>query len=189
MSKLVYITNMSLDGYIEDATGAFDWIDSVGVFQFITELLRPIGTYLYGRRLYETMAYWETAVEDSAERREFASIWQNAEKVVFSRTLTVPSTRNTRVERHFEADAIARLKRESLADITIGGADLAAHALDADLVDELGLFLYPVILGRGKPAFQNRLPRHLELLDARNFDSGVVYVHYRVGTKHVSTGT
>lgn len=181
MSKLIYITNTSLDGYVEDETGAFDWINPDEVHAFITELLRPIGTYLYGRRLYQTMAYWEAPVEGSPpEHREFAVVWQKAEKIVFSRTLTGATTRNTRVERDFDVEAIRKLKRESARDINIGGAELAGCALEADLVDECHLFLNPVIVGGGKPAFRAALRRHLELLETRRFDTGVVHVRYRV---------
>src|SRR6476619_6532011 len=123
MSKLIYITNTSLDGYVEDATGAFDWVNPDQVFAFITALLRPIGTYLYGRRLYETMAYWDAPADGSSpEHLEFARIWQKTEKIVFSRTLTAVTTRNTRVERDFDLDTIRTLKRESAHDIGIGGA-------------------------------------------------------------------
>src|SRR5690348_10699698 len=121
MSKLIYITNVSLDGYIEDATGAFNWVNPEEVHPFATELLRPIGTYLYGRRLYETMAYWDAPVETyPLEYRAFAKVWQKAEKIVFSRTLTGATTRNTRVEREFDPEAIRKLKRESERDLSIG---------------------------------------------------------------------
>jgi dihydrofolate reductase len=182
MSKLIYITNMSLDGYVEDETGAFDWGNPDQVFfEFITELIRPIGTYLYGRRLYETMAYWDAPAEDSSsERREFARVWQKAEKIVFSRTLTGVTARHTRVEREFGFEAIRQLKRDSEHDITIGGAELAGLAIEADLVDESHLFLHPVIVGGGKPAFRPALRRNLELLETRRFGTGVIYVRYRV---------
>jgi len=182
MSKLIYITNTSLDGYVEDTTGAFDWGTPDQVFfEFITELLRPIGTYLYGRRLFETMAYWEAPVESSPpERREFARVWQKADKIVFSRTLTIATTRATRVERDFDVEAIRTLKRESADDISIGGAELAGLALDADLVDECHLFLHPIILGGGKPAFRAGFRRTLELLETRRFGTGVIHVRYRV---------
>lgn len=181
MSKLIYITNASLDGYIEDQTGAFDWVNPDRVFDFITELLRPVGTHLYGRRLYETMAYWDAPVEGyPPERRDFARIWQQAEKIVFSRTLTGAARRNARVERNFDAEAIRKLKRESAHDIIVGGAELAGLALDADLVDECHLFLNPVIVGGGKPAFRAGLRRTLELLETRRFDNGVVHVRYRI---------
>jgi len=181
MSKLIYISNTSLDGYIEDETGAFDWVNPDQVFEFITELVRPIGTYLYGRRLYETMAYWDAPVEGyPAEQREFARVWQQAEKIVFSRTLTGAATRNTRLERNFDVEAIRKLKRESEHDINIGGAELAGLALEADLVDECHLFLNPVIVGGGKPAFRAALRRNLELVETRRFSTGVIHVRYRI---------
>jgi dihydrofolate reductase len=181
MSKLIYINNMSLDGYVEDATGSFDWLNSQQVHEFITELVRPMGTYLYGRRLYETMAYWEAPVDSyPPEQRNFATVWQRAEKIVFSRTLTDATTRNTRVERHFDPDAIRKLKRESQHDINIGGAELAGLAIEADLIDECHLFLNPIIVGGGKPAFRPALRRKLELLETRRFDSGVIHAHYRI---------
>jgi dihydrofolate reductase len=180
MSKLIYITNASLDGYVEDETGAFDWINPDQVHEFITELLRPIGTHLYGRRLYETMAYWDAPVDGyPPEQREFAQVWQKAEKIVFSRTLTNPTTHNTRVEHDFDVDAIRKLKRESDYDIFIGGAELAGLAFEADLVDEFHLFLNPVIVGGGKPAFRATLRRELELLETRCFSTGVIHVRYR----------
>ncbi|MGA8475743.1 MAG: dihydrofolate reductase family protein [Candidatus Cybelea sp.] len=181
MSKLIYMTNTSLDGYVEDETGAFDWVNPEPVFAIITELLRPIGTYLYGRRLYETMAYWDAPVEGyPPEQRDFARIWQEAEKIVFSRTLTGATTRNTRVERDFDLGAIRKLKRESKHDISIGGAELAGLALEADLVDECQLFLNPVIVGGAKPAFRAALRRNLELLETRPFGSGVIQLRYRI---------
>jgi dihydrofolate reductase len=168
MSKLIYITNTSLDGYVEDETGAFDWGIPDQVHAFITELLRPIGTHLYGRRLYETMAYWDAPVEGyPPEHRDFARVWQKAEKIVFSRTLTGATTRN-------------KLKRESEHDLSIGGAELAGLALEADLVDECHLFLHPVIVGGGKPAFRAALRRNLELLETRRFGTGVIHLRYRI---------
>jgi dihydrofolate reductase len=181
MSKLIYITNTSLDGYVEDETGAFDWVNPDQVHAFITELLRPMGIYLYGRRLYETMAYWDGPVEGyPPERRDFARVWQKADKIVFSRTLAGPTTRNTRVEREFDLEAIRKLKRESEHDIDIGGAELAGLALDADLVDECHLFVNPVVVGGGKPAFPTAVRRDLELLETRRFSTGVVHARYRV---------
>ena len=181
MSKLIYITNTSLDGYVEDETGAFDWVNPDQVFAFITELLRPIGTYLYGRRLYETMAYWDAPVESyPPEHREFARIWQKAAKIVFSRTLTTSATRNTRVERNFDLEAIRKLKQESEHDIGIGGSELTGLAIKADLVDECHLFLNPVILGAGKPAFRAALRRNLELVETHRFSTGVIHVRYRM---------
>jgi dihydrofolate reductase len=181
MSKLIYITNTSLDGYIEDESGSFDWGSPDQVHAFITELLRPIGTFLCGRRLYETMAYWDAPVDGyPPEHRDFAQIWQKLEKIVFSRTLTGVTTRNTRVERDFDREAIRKLKRESKHDISIGGAELAGLALEADLVDECHLFLNPVIVGGGKPAFRAALRRNLELLETRRFSTGVIHVRYRI---------
>jgi len=181
MSKLIYITNASLDGYIEDHAGAFDFINPDQVYAFITELMRPMATYLYGRRLYDTMAYWDAPVEDyPPEHREFAEVWQKADKIVFSRTLTAATTRRTRVVRQFDADAIRNLKRESTHDITIGGAALAGVALEANLVDECHLFLNPIVVGGGKPAFPAALRRSLDLLETRRFDTGVIHLRYRV---------
>jgi dihydrofolate reductase len=181
MSTLIYITNTSLDGYIEDESGAFDWLNADQVHAFITELLRPIGTHLYGRRLFETMAHWDGPVEGySPEHRDFARLWQETEKIVFSRTLTSASTHNTHVERDFDVEAIRKLKRESEHDIFIGGAELAGLALEANLVDECHLFLNPVIVGGGKPAFTASLRRDLDLIETRRFDTGVVHVRYRI---------
>ena len=181
MSKLLYIANTSLDGYVEDKTGAFDWANPDQVFDFITRLLESISTHLYGRRMYETMAYWGAPVEGySPEDRNFARLWQKAEKIVFSRTLADVTTRNTRVVRDFNVDAIRKLKQESQQDIIIGGATLAGLALDADLVDECRLFVHPVIVGGGKPAFQSASRRDLELLETRRFDTGVIHLRYRL---------
>jgi dihydrofolate reductase len=182
MSKLIYITSASLDGYVEDETGAFDWVNPDRVHAFITELVRPIGTYLYGRRLYETMAYFDAAAIEGypPEHRDFARVWQKAEKIVFSRTLSGATTRGTRIERDFDLEAIAKLKRQSEHDINIGGAELAGLALEAGLVDECHLFLNPVIVGGGKPAFRAGLRRNLELLETRRFVTGVIHLHFRV---------
>jgi dihydrofolate reductase len=181
MSKLIYVTNTSLDGYIEDETGAFSWINPDRVHEFVTELIRPMKTYLYGRRLYETMSYWDSPLESyPPELVDFARIWQPAEKIVFSRTLSDATTRNTRVERDFDLEAIRKLKRESERDIIIGGAELAGVAIEANLVDECHLFLNPMIVGGGKPAFRPGLRRGLELLETRRFDTGVIHLHYRL---------
>jgi dihydrofolate reductase len=181
MAKLIYITNTSLDGYIEDRTGAFNWGSSDQVFDFITELLHPIGTHLLGRRLFETMAYWDAPVESyPSDKRAFARAWQKAKTIVFSRTLKGTGTRAARIEQAFDAEAIRTLKRESPEDIFIGGAELAGLALESGLIDECHLFLYPVIVGGGKPAFRAASPLGLELLSTQRFASGVVHVHYRV---------
>ena len=181
MSTLIYITNTSLDGYIEDQPGAFDWIISDQVHAFITELLQPIGTHLYGRRLYEAMTYWHGPVEGyPPDQRDFARLWQKTEKIVFSRTLTGTTTPNTRLEPDFDPEAIRKLKAESEHDIIIGGAELAGLAIEAGLVDECQLFINPVIVGGGKPAFGAALRRNLELLETRRFSTGVVQLHYLI---------
>ena len=184
MSKLIYITSTSLDGYVEDETGAIDWINPVQVHDFITLLLRPTRTVLCGRRLYETMAYWDAPLESyPPEHRDFAKVWQKLEKIVYSRTLADAATRNTRIERDFDPDAVRKLKRESEHGVSIGGAELAGLALEADLVDECHLFLNPVIVGGGKPAFPAALRRNLELLQTRRFSTGVVHLYYRLGRR------
>jgi dihydrofolate reductase len=184
MTRLIYSAIASLDGYVEDAQGGFEWATPDDeVFAFVNDLERPIGTYLYGRRMYETMVFWETAdtgADSRAVIRDFAAIWRSAEKIVYSRTLkTVPSAR-TRIERSFEPDAIRRLKETSEADITIGGAELAGQAMAAGLVDECHLFLGPVLVGGGKRALPDNTRAQLELLDERRFGRGVVHLHYRV---------
>jgi dihydrofolate reductase len=181
MSKLIYITNTSLDGYIEDETGSFDFGNAEQVHERITDLIRPVGTHLYGRRLYESMAYWDGTVEDyPPDQRAFAQVWQKADKIVYSRTLTGSTARNTRVEQDFDPEAVRTLKQASPHDIIIGGAELAGLALDADLVDECHVFLYPVVVGGGKPAFRPGFRRNLELLETSRFSAGVIHVHYRV---------
>ena len=186
MSKLIYITNVSLDGLIEDAHGNFDWTTpSDDVFAFITDLVRPAGTYLYGRRLYETMAVWETEPALAAQselRRDFAQVWQAANKVVYSTTLREVSTAKTQIERDFDADTIRDLKDSAATDLTVGGANLAAHAFGAGLIDECHLFIGPAIIGAGKAAFSRNTRADLELLEERRFDNGVVYVRYRVAS-------
>lgn len=181
MSKLIYMTNTSLDGYIEDDAGGFGWSNPDGVFDFITASLQTVGTHLYGRRLYETMAYWAAPVESyPAEQRDFARLWQKSEKIVFSRGLTIAASGNTRIEREFDVEAIRKLKDESHADMIVGGAELAAQAIEANLVDECQLFLHPVIVGSGKPAFRSAVRGNLELLETRRFSTGVVHVRYRM---------
>ena len=183
MGTLSYITNVSLDGFIEDANGGFDWSEPDNeVFAFITDLIRAIGTHLYGRRLYETMAVWETDprfAEESELMADFASVWQAPEKVVYSTTLDAPFTARTRLERTFDPASVRDLKRAD-ADLTIGGANLAAQALSAGVVDECHLFIHPVMLGGGKPAISGAFRASLDLLDERRFDSGIVYLRYRI---------
>lgn len=182
MAKLIYSTIASLDGYVEDEHGSFDWAaPDEEVHAFVNDLERPIGTCLYGRRMYETMAVWETwSADEPAVTQDFADIWRAAEKVVYSRTLQAPSSARTRIERDFDPDAISRLKESAAADITVGGATLAAQAIAAGLVDECHLFLTPIIVGGGKRALPDKVGARLELLDERSFQGGVVYLRYGV---------
>jgi dihydrofolate reductase len=184
MVKLIYSPIASLDGYVEDEQGKFDWAaPDDEVHAFVNELERPIGTYLYGRRMYETMVFWETVsggADQPAVIRDFAEIWRAAEKIVFSRTLQTVASARTHLERTFDADAVRRLKEAAGADITIGGAELAGQAIAAGLVDELHLFLGPIIVGGGKRALPDDIRVPLALLDERGFPNGVVHLHYRV---------
>jgi dihydrofolate reductase len=183
MAKLIYSAIGSLDGYVEDASGKFEWAaPDEEVHAFVNELERPIGTYLYGRRMYETMVFWETVDPDGdfpAVAREWAAIWQAAEKVVYSRTLEAVSSARTRIERELDPDAIERMKQSSGSDISIGGAKLAGQAIAAGLVDELQLLLVPVLVGGGKRALPNDVRAQLELVDDRRFQSGAVFLRYR----------
>ena len=185
MTKLIYAALASLDGYVEDEEGRFDWAaPDDEVHAFVNELERPIGTYLYGRRMYETMVFWETAgaeVDEPAVFGDYAEIWRAAEKIVYSRTLQTVSSARTRIEREFDPDAVRRLKQSSGADIAVGGAELAGQAIDAGLVDECHLFLCPIVVGGGKRALPDNVRAQLELLDERRFRNGVVHLHYRVG--------
>jgi dihydrofolate reductase len=183
MGKLIYSPIASADGYVEDAAGSFDWAaPDEEVLRLVNDLERPVGTYLYGRRMYETMLYWETALTVPGQPpsvREFAGIWQAAEKIVFSKTLkAVPSAR-TRLERNFDPGMVGQLKSATGHDMTVGGAELAGQAIKAGLVDELQLFLVPVIVGGGKRALPNGVRSDLELLDTQRFASGAVYLRYR----------
>jgi dihydrofolate reductase len=184
MAKLIYSAIASLDGYVEDEAGNIDWAAPDGeVHAFVNDLERPIGTYLYGRRMYETMVYWEgvnTGTDQPAVIRDFAEIWRAAEKIVYSRTLHTVSSARTRIERDLDPDAVRRLKETSKADITIGGAELAGQALAWGLVDECHLFLGPIVVGGGKRALPDNIRAQLELLDERRFRSGVVHLRYRV---------
>jgi dihydrofolate reductase len=186
MARLLYMAIASLDGYIEDSEGRFDWgVPDDEVFSFVNDFERPVGTYLYGRRLYDAMAGWETAHTvpgQAALLLDFAEIWQAAEKVVYSRTLSAVSTARTRIEREFDPEAVRRLKARAERDLTIGGPDLAGHALRAGLVDECHLLISPVMLGGGKPALPRGLRQELELLGERRFGNGVVHLRYRPAT-------
>jgi dihydrofolate reductase len=182
MAKLIYSAIASLDGYVEDDLGRFDWAaPEADVHAFVNELERPIGTYLYGRRMYETMASWETVStgEDQPPvSRDFAEIWRAAEKIVYSRTLETVSTERTRLEREFDPNAVTRLKDASPSDISVGGAALAGQAIAAGLVDECGLLLCPILVGGGKRALPEGVRAQLELLDEHRFGGGVVYLRY-----------
>ena len=184
MAKLIYFAIASLDGYIEDEDGDFSWAaPSDEVHAFVNDLERPVGTYLYGRRMYETMIFWETAhaVPDLPDvERDFAGVWQAAEKVVYSRTLESAASERTRIEREFDPEAVRKLKAPAERDITIGGPEIAGHALAAGLVDEVQIFISPVLVGAGKPALPDGVRLDLELLDERRFDNGAVFLRYRV---------
>jgi dihydrofolate reductase len=184
MARLIYSAIASLDGYVEDEQGTFDWAaPDDEVLAAVNDLERPIGTYLYGRRMYETMVVWETAgtgADHSAGVRDFAELWRVAEKVVYSRTLRTVTSARTRIEREFDPGAVRRLKETSASNITVGGADLAGQAITAGLVDECHLFLNPVLVGGGKRALPDKVRARLQLLDERRFGSGVVHLHYRI---------
>jgi dihydrofolate reductase len=181
VASLIYLAIASLDGYVEDEQGKFEWAaPDEEVHAFVNDLMRPIGTDLYGRRMYETMVYWETGGDQAPVYRDYAEIWRAAEKVVYSRTLQTVSSERTRIEREFDAAAIRRLKESSRSDLTIGGAELAGQAIAEGLVDECQLFLGPVLVGGGKRALPDGVHAELELLDERRFSSGVVYLHYRL---------
>ena len=182
MGKLIYSAIASLDGYIEDADGRFDWAaPDEEVHAFVNELERPVGTYLYGRRMYETMVFWESPpnlAEQPPVVRDFAQIWQAADKIVYSQTLQSVSSARTRIERAFNREAIRELKASAGRDISVGGAALAGQAIEAGLVDEYHLFLVPVVVGDGKRSLPDTRVR-LELLDERRFRNGTVYLRYR----------
>lgn len=182
MAKLIYSAITSLDGYIEDEDGNFDWsAPDEEVHTFFNELERPVGTYLYGRRMYDVMVAWETlALADQPPfARDFAEIWRAAEKIVYSRTLVTVSSARTRIERDFDPDALRALKSSAGRDITVGGPELAAQAFRAGLVDECHLFVAPIVVGGGKQCLPDKVRLHLELLDERRFGNGTVHLHYR----------
>jgi dihydrofolate reductase len=184
MARLIYSALASLDGYIEDEHGRFDWAaPDEEVHAFVNDLERPVGTYLYGRRMHEVMRYWETAPtgpDESAVTRDYATIWRAADKVVYSTTLADVDTARTQLERSFDPAAVAQLKAESAQDLSIGGAGLAAQALVAGLVDECHLLLTPVAVGGGRPVLPTGVRLGLELLDEHRFAGGVVHLHYRL---------
>lgn len=183
MAKLIYSAICSLDGYIADESGNFDWAaPDEEVHAFVNDLERPVGIHLYGRRMYDVMSVWETMGSDddeSAILRDFAEIWRSADKVVFSTSLESVSTTKTRIERNFEPEAIRQMKRNADRDMAVGGPDLAAQAIAAGLVDEYWFILAPIIVGGGTAAIPDGLRLKLELLDERRFGNGMIYLHYR----------
>jgi dihydrofolate reductase len=186
MARLIYSTIASLDGYIADEDGKFDWAEpDEEVHTFINDLERPVGTYLLGRGMYEVLAYWDdppSLAEQPSFVQEFAEIWQAADKVVYSRTLETARTARTRIERDFDPEAIRRLKAQSDRDVTIGGPELAAQAIRAGLVDDYQMFVVPVVVGAGKQSLPRDGRIELELLDERRFGNGTVFLHYRTRT-------
>jgi dihydrofolate reductase len=186
MPRLIYTAITSLDGYIEDEGGNFDWAaPDDEVHTFVNDLERPVGTYLYGRRMYEVMAAWETMHTLSGEPpvvHDFAEIWQAADKIVYSKTLETVSSARTRIERVFDPAAVRQMKATAGRDISVGGPDLAAQATKAGLVDEIHLFVTPIVLGGGKRALPDGVHMQLELLSERRFGNGVVHLHYRTST-------
>ena len=183
MAKLIYSMLMSLDGYVEDEKGAFGWgaPEDEDVHTYVNELAAPIGTFLYGRRMYETMVFWETAhtlADQPQTVLDWARLWQAAEKIVYSRTLAAPSSARTRIEREFDPDAVRRLKAESPRDLTVDGPELAGQAVRAGLVDELHLIISPVLVGGGKRFFPDGVRLDLDLVDERRFAGGVVALRY-----------
>ena len=192
MAKLIYSAITSLDGYVADEDGSFDWAEpDEEVHTFLNDLERPVGTYLYGRRMYEVMVFWETALtlaDQPPVMQDFAQIWQAADKVVYSTTLRTASSARTRIEADFDPEAVRQMKASTGRDITVGGPDLAAQAITAGLVDECHLFVAPIVVGGGTRAFPNKVRLELELLDERRFGSGMVHLHYRTsasGDPHI----
>jgi dihydrofolate reductase len=189
MAKLIYTAITSLDGYIEDADGKFDWaVPDPDVHAYVNDLERPIGTHLYGRRMYETMAVWQTVGDEPGESGEsdvsdvevdFAEVWRGLDKVVYSTTLDAVWTPRTQLVREFDPEAVRRMKEAADRDIGIGGPGVAQHAFRSGLVDEVNLFLFPVVVGGGKPGLPRDLRLDLELLDEHRFGNGVVHLRHR----------
>src|SRR4029077_3057530 len=184
MARLIYAVIESLDGYVADESGNFDWAaPDDEIHAFVNDLERPVGTYLYGRRMYEVMVFWETAntlADEPPVIQDFAEIWQAADKIVYSKTLQTASSARTRIERDFDPDAVRQLKARAGRDISVGGPDLAAQAIRVGLVDEFHLFLVPIVVGGGRPSLPSNVRVKLDLLDERRFGSGVVHLHYRL---------
>jgi len=183
VAKLIYSAITSLDGYVADVDGNFEWaVPDEEVHTFINDLARPVGTHLYGRRLYETMVGWETdptLADHSPVMRDFAEIWQAADKIVYSKTLETASTARTRIERDFDPEAVRQMKSLAARDLIVGGPELAAHAFRAGLVDEYHLFVAPMVVGGGKQSLPDNVRQQLALLDERRFGNGMVYLAYR----------
>ncbi|MGI8617238.1 MAG: dihydrofolate reductase family protein [Actinomycetota bacterium] len=183
MAKLIYSAIMSLDGYIADENGNFDWAEpDEEVHAFVNDLERPIGTYLYGRRMYDVMVAWESIDDEQRSIMDYANIWRAADKVVYSRSSEKVSSARTRLERTFNPDAVRAMKASAERDISVGGPELAAQAIRAGLVDEIHLFLSPIVVGGGTRALPDSVRVKLELLAERRFLNGVVYLRY--GTKN-----
>ena len=186
MAKLIYSAITSLDGYVADEEGNFDWAaPDEEVHSFVNDLERAVGTYLYGRRMYEVMVYWETAhtvADQPPVVQDFAEIWQAADKIVYSKTLETVSTASTRIELDFDPEAVRQLKTQAERDITVGGPDLAAQAIKAGLVDEIQLLFVPIVVGGGNQALPDHVRLKLELLDERRFGNGVVHLRYATRT-------
>jgi len=184
VARLLYSAITSLDGYVADADGNFDWAEpDLEVHAFVNDRERPIGTYLYGRRMYEVMQAWETLGDEPEApdvARDYATLWRAADKVVYSTTLGATPTSRTRLERSFDPDAVRAMKETAAADLGIGGPGIAAHALRAGLVDEISLYLNPIVVGAGTPALPAGFTTPLRLVDEHRFGNGVVYLQYDV---------
>jgi dihydrofolate reductase len=181
MAKLIYATLASLDGYVADEAGEFGWAaPDEEVHSFVNDLERPIGTHLYGRKMYEVMVAWETIDDQQPQMRDYAQIWRATEKIVYSKTLEEASSARTRIERDFEPGAVRQLKDSASSDISMGGPELASQAIAAGLVDEIHLFLVPCAVGAGKPALPIEAQLKLELLDQDRFTNGTIHLHYRL---------
>jgi dihydrofolate reductase len=179
MAKLVYTSLASLDGYVADEHGKFEWLaPDEEVHAFVNDLERGTGTHLLGRRMYEALVPWETMDDEHPVMRDYAEIWRSSDKVVYSRSLESPSTARTRIEREFDPDAVRAMKDQASADLSVGGPTLAAQAIGAGLVDEVHLLLSPIVLGGGNPALPDGVRWELALVDERRFGNGVVHLHY-----------
>ena len=181
MGKLIYSAICSLDGYVADERGKWDWwIPDDAVHAVVNDIERPVGTHIYGRRMYDVLVAWETIESDDPVIRDFAEIWRGADKIVYSRTLDEPSSARTRIEREFDPEAVRAMKEAAERDLSVAGPELAAQAFRAGLVDEIQLFMSPVVVGAGNPALPSGVKLALELADERRFGNGVVHLAYRV---------